>query len=522
MAIDYRIAGVLHYAGKRAKRALGLIPEALGAEPFDGGIRLDSSGVTGRTQIMAWVEALQAAAKTAASGVVEVHTPEADVVLRLRPKRPPVEVRSWSPSIPFGHVGPIRAMATNGHLLALAGAPTGLRHAEVTLWDLDGRYLARGGEGDTIQSIAFSPDGRELALGRNGGRVSLWRHADATMRDVKVGGPTTSVWRLAYAPDGLHLATAASRVVLVDPARGKVVARHRDKASSVAWLGEHLVVAAYASSKGPTLELCDRELARVKALDAPKPVRWEVAGTPDGERVLLHSSWKAEIIERDLSRRAFDVGGHAVAAHPNGTTFALKSRDTIAVLGRRSSPVPVSETLLSFALEGETLWLARGNVAVAHPLPPAVEVASSPVTPPPPAKPTQPPAPSPPTSAPTPEPPTWRSFVREHLPASLSSGPPDDDAAFARWLETVRDHPPKGSGPLDGWIWNDTPHSVDGAHVNDREVVFYTEHKNTRQGGGASAIPLATFLDEGPDACNYGAPPETLAALVIHAWLRLA
>ena len=89
-------------------------------------------------------------------------------------------------------------------------------------------------------------------------------------------------------------------------------------------------------------------------------------------------------------------------------------------------------------------------------------------------------------------------------------------------LEVFRDHPPKGSGPLDGWIWNDTPHSVDGAHVNDREVVFYTEHKNTRQGGGASAIPLATFLDEGPDACNYGAPPETLAALVIHAWLRLA
>jgi WD40 repeat protein len=65
--------------------------------------------------------------------------------------------------------------------------------------------LLEGIEGQVL-SVAFSPDGKTLALGHQGGIVKLW--GVATQREVlTLGGHTDIVDAVAFAPDGNTLAS---------------------------------------------------------------------------------------------------------------------------------------------------------------------------------------------------------------------------------------------------------------------------------------------------------------------------
>jgi WD40 repeat protein/tRNA A-37 threonylcarbamoyl transferase component Bud32 len=118
-----------------------------------------------------------------------------------------LELRTLSgPAVPLWSV----AFSPDGRQLAAAGGDFG-KPGVVTVWDaITGEELLRlGGHANQVMSVAFSPDGRLLASASGGydkpGEVKI-RDATTGAELLSLRGHPGPVWCLAYSPDGRRLA----------------------------------------------------------------------------------------------------------------------------------------------------------------------------------------------------------------------------------------------------------------------------------------------------------------------------
>jgi WD40 repeat protein len=138
------------------------------------------------------------------------------------------------------------AMASDGKQLAAGGEDGAVR-----LWDVaTGKPGARlAGHADWVLALAFSPDGQQLASGGADG-VRLWdMAAGKKLLDIPAAppgpnaspAPANAVQALAFSPDGKLLAVGGSdaQVYLVNPADGKPVRSLPGHTSSVTALAFH-------------------------------------------------------------------------------------------------------------------------------------------------------------------------------------------------------------------------------------------------------------------------------------------
>ncbi len=229
------------------------------------------------------------------------------------------------------------------HVNALAFSADGKRLAvnypssTVHLWDVETRRLVRRleGKGGQVYGTVFSADGKFL-VGADGAAVTLWDLGTGQLRPPCDFGHTYCVGAISFSPDGKSLVSGASysdpTVHVWDPRSGKEKGRwtgHADGIEAIAHSPDGRLVAS--GSQDRTIRLWDANTGKeVRRLQPRDGMVSALAFAPDG-KTLASVGWKKAVclweVESGRELRSFgDPGGGItrLAFSPDGKTLATK------------------------------------------------------------------------------------------------------------------------------------------------------------------------------------------------------
>jgi WD40 repeat protein/serine/threonine protein kinase len=127
------------------------------------------------------------------------------------------DVRTWKPLLVVP--GPVRSLAPGAHGLLVTGSATG----EVALWDVRGASRLRQSRpfGESVDAVAFSPDGGTIAAGSGDGVIQAWR-TDSGARRSRISTRHGKIVGIEFGPGGALIlaANADGTVTVADAAQG--------------------------------------------------------------------------------------------------------------------------------------------------------------------------------------------------------------------------------------------------------------------------------------------------------------
>ncbi|HBB33653.1 MAG TPA: hypothetical protein DDZ80_24965 [Cyanobacteria bacterium UBA8803] len=184
-------------------------------------------------------------------------------------------------------------------------------------------------------SLAFSPDGKLLAIGDSDGVVHLWQVVDSKLL-LTLTGNTNWIQSVAFSPDGQTLASGSldQTVRLWDTRTGRCLKTlvEPDLIFSVAWSPDGQTLAS--SSQDQTVRLWDIRTGNcVRILQGYSNLVYSVAWSPDGHTLATGSRDKiARLWDTRTGECLKTLEGHtnpvnSVAWSPDGQTLASGSSD---------------------------------------------------------------------------------------------------------------------------------------------------------------------------------------------------
>jgi len=278
----------------------------------------------------------------------------------------------WRPRVNFVAYPP-----DGGKLASAQGQE--LRIWDTTSWTMIATFRS---ETARARSLAYSPDGKILALGSADKTARLWDVNSGLERFVLKGHADT-VEAVAFSPDGRLLATASQdkTIMLWDVTTGQQLATlkgHEGGVQGIAFSPDGRLLAS--ASRDTSIRLWDiaarRELTTLRGHTSEA---YEVAFSPDGNLLASASADSAIIFwdvasHRELSTLKGHAGIiHALAFSPDGSRLASGGDDLamrlwdvatgqeLAAFRRHVAPIaslafsPDGKTLVSAGLDGR-LW----------------------------------------------------------------------------------------------------------------------------------------------------------------------
>jgi WD40 repeat protein/serine/threonine protein kinase len=270
---------------------------------------------------------------------------------------------------PAGNVYSL-AFSPNGKRLAV-GYGSGAGAAPVKLWEVgSGRLsLTLPGHAHYVSSLAFSPDGRLLASGGHDSSLRVWDLV--TGREaLALKNRTGSVNGVAFSPDGTHVAGAGDRTATVWNVKTGEEAQslwgHAGTVTSVAFSPDGSRLASGGVDR--TVRVWDLKTGREsQSLKGHTESVWSVAFSPDGSRLASGSfdgTVKVWGATTNPEVRAWE-GGLGLAFSPDGRRLAFGGRDKTILIrdtanGRELLRLNGVGATMSFSPDGKRLATAGG------------------------------------------------------------------------------------------------------------------------------------------------------------------
>jgi roadblock/LC7 domain-containing protein len=232
---------------------------------------------------------------------------------------------------------------------------------------------------DAINAVAFSKDGKLLAVGGENRTLTLWD----VVRNRSVGaltGPMYNVFAAAFSPDGKILATGGydGRVLLWDAARRTRVATLSANANSIGTLAFSPDGRTLASASDDAVRLwsvADRRL--IRTLPARQESLFTVAFSPKGQTLATAGTknlrlWNLAAPGAATAVMRLNSIVHAMAFSPNGKMIAtagynghvvlwdIAARRRLATLGKYDK----TANAIAFSPKGDLLASADGRKVI--------------------------------------------------------------------------------------------------------------------------------------------------------------
>jgi eukaryotic-like serine/threonine-protein kinase len=131
-------------------------------------------------------------------------------------------------SIAFSRDGKWLAVAGNDDSIVLCDAADGKERKRFPAFDQ--KSPMNGGHRNTVNGVAFSPDGKRLASASADKTVIVWNVAEGK-QERKLEGHSGRVYDVAFSPDGKLLASSddsSSTIIVWSPETGKEIRRHSE------------------------------------------------------------------------------------------------------------------------------------------------------------------------------------------------------------------------------------------------------------------------------------------------------
>ena len=228
---------------------------------------------------VAWTPNGKAVASGSVDTTIGLWNPVSGKMVRMLKGHPEaVSSVAWSPD---------GSMLASGSAAATNYGKEGVRTDKVLLlWDSAGRLIrALEGHGNSVESVAFSPDGKTLASGSIDETIRLWNAADG--KPIRTLQAQSQVQSVTWSPDGRTIASGEflGNIQLWDVASGKKLRTfpaHDNFVSVVAWSPTGNVIASEGGDDA--IRLWDPESGKLlRSMQGHEEFLHGIAWSPDGK-----------------------------------------------------------------------------------------------------------------------------------------------------------------------------------------------------------------------------------------------